>query len=116
MNTSARRLKIALVLGALGVAVAWTFFLLSPQHRVASELVRGPEVRAVAGTIEVSFPSSFRLTGHQSFVAYYVIGSNRRGFVRVVLEKSDDGPRVRSAVFDEVPLEIAGAGTAGGAQ
>ncbi|MDP3604127.1 MAG: hypothetical protein Q8R59_00080 [Polaromonas sp.] len=117
MNTSGKRkLRIALVLGVVGVAVAWIFLLLSPQHRLASELIRGPEVRAAAGVVDVSFPSSFRLAGDRSSMAYYVVGSNRRGFLKVILEKSDDGLRVTSAVFDDVPLAIAGAPIAGAAQ
>ncbi len=110
MNTSGkRRLRIAIVLGVIGIAAAWILFLLSPQHRLASELIRGPEVRAVAGTVEHSIPSSFRLSGHGSSMTYYVIGSDRRGFLRLVLEKSEGELRVKSAVFDELPLTIANA-------
>lgn len=104
------------MLGAIGIATAWIFFLLSPQHRLASELIRGPEVRAVAGTVEHSIPSSFRLTGSGSSMTYYVIGSERRGFLRVVLERPEGELRVKSAVFDEVPLTVANTGARNASQ
>lgn len=111
MNTSGKRsIKIAMALGAIGFTAAWAFFLLSPEYRRASELVHGSALRSVTGEIEFSFPSSFRLTNHRSFVTYYVLGSSRRGFLRVVLEKSESGVQVKSATFDKMPLAIANVG------
>jgi hypothetical protein len=104
-----RRLKIAMVLGTIGVAAAWVFFLLSPQHRLASEFIQGPAVLGRAGTVRFSIPSSFRLIGHGSSMTYYVVGSDHKGFLRLVLEKSDSGLRVKSAAFDGLPLAIASA-------
>jgi hypothetical protein len=115
-NENKRRFKIAMLLGAIGIAAAWIFFLVSPQHRLASQVIGGSQIRAVAGAIEFAFPSSFRLTGHRSSMTYYVIGSNRRGFLRMILENSDDGLRVKSAAFEEVPLALVDAGARSPAQ
>lgn len=108
-----RRLKIAMVLGALGIVAAWALFIASPQHQIASGFLHGPQLRSFAGETEFSFPASFRLAGDRSSMTYYVFGSRRRGVLRVVLEKSDGGTRVKSAIFDQVPLSISSDGEKG---
>ena len=98
------KLKIAFVLGACVVAGVWVAFVRSPQYQLASEVLAGPEVRALAGDVKFSYPSSFRLTRGNSKVSYYVLGERRRGFLRLDLVKEDGRLRVRSASFDQEPL------------
>lgn len=102
--TAKLKLKIALVLAACVVPGVWLAFLRSPQHKIASEVLAGPEVRALVGEVKFSYPSSFRLTSGNSRVSYYVLGEHRRGFLRLDLVKEDGLLQVRSASFEQEPL------------
>jgi hypothetical protein len=98
------KLKIAVVLSACVVTGVWVAFVSSPQYRIASDVLAGPEMRALAGEVKLSYPSSFRLTGNNSKVSYYVLGERRRGFLQLDLVKEDGRFRVKSATFDQEPL------------
>jgi hypothetical protein len=110
MNSSdIRRLKVALLVGLAVVPVVVAAFLLSTDRQLALQVLAGPELRELAGEVQFSFPISVKIhfgDERYSRITYIVLGTRKRGFLKVAMEGVATGLVVKSATFDGSPLGV----------
>ena len=102
-----RRLKVALLIGLAVVPLVVADFFQSTDRQLALQVLAGPELRELAGEVRFSFPISVKMhygDERYSRITYLVLGTRKRGLLKISMEGAAGGLFVKSGTFDGSPL------------
>jgi hypothetical protein len=98
----------ATLLASTFIAALWLYVRSSEHYKNASSVIESSAMRSVAGTVNFSVLTAFRVTGSpvsRSRFSFFVSGSKQSGWLVVVIEERD-GALSESAEFSGKQLEL----------
>jgi hypothetical protein len=105
---SKKSLVRAAILGGVFVIVAWVYAVNSAPYEQASRILSSEQLKGIAGDIRFRLLTGFNITsteGRFSTVSFYVFGTRKSGYLRVVLVNQQQQLVTKSATFDGQELQ-----------